>query len=368
MSSYPQSGAVVVGAAGTLNILGYTGLPITKNGFLYIWVSNETPNWDVFFDNLVVKQYSGPLLEENHYYPFGLSMAAISSKALKPFYPENKYRYNGKELQHLEFSDGTGLEDYDLGARFYDPQIGRFNTIDPLADYMKRWSPYTYGFNNPIRFADGTGMMPGDSAHRTNYDPVTVTAKAPKKDDNSFWHILDKAIAFVPFAGSIEQIAKGIYNGDLKEVALGVAFLTVDVFTAGEGGEALKAGEVLVEDALKVGAEDEVKEIGEKNLTEAAEDFELHHSDPKFMGGEENQALTKMEKGEHQELHKDLNKYLKDVKDGKGNHMRPQRGNPGSRIRQNFSRQQRVNAMKIFYKGSGAKYTNAAKDFFKQHP
>jgi len=54
VSSYPQSGAVVVGAAGTLNTIGYTGLPITKNGFLYIWVSNETPNWDAFFDNLVV--------------------------------------------------------------------------------------------------------------------------------------------------------------------------------------------------------------------------------------------------------------------------------------------------------------------------
>jgi hypothetical protein len=54
VSSYPQSGAVAVTTSGTLNILGYTGLPITKNGFLYIWVSNETPGWDAFFDNLVV--------------------------------------------------------------------------------------------------------------------------------------------------------------------------------------------------------------------------------------------------------------------------------------------------------------------------
>src|SRR3984957_21343912 len=67
VSGNNQSGAIPVGQPNQLNTLA-TNIKLNHSGFLYIWVSNETPNWNVFFDNLSVEHFSGPLIEENHYY------------------------------------------------------------------------------------------------------------------------------------------------------------------------------------------------------------------------------------------------------------------------------------------------------------
>ncbi|MEO0038648.1 MAG: hypothetical protein RIQ59_1859 [Bacteroidota bacterium] len=90
------------------------------------------------------------ILEESNYYPFGLKHNGYNP--ISPV-PENRRLYNGKELQ-----EELGLNQYDYGARNYDPALGRWMNVDPLAETSRRFSPYVYALNNPIVFIDPDGM------------------------------------------------------------------------------------------------------------------------------------------------------------------------------------------------------------------
>jgi len=99
----------------------------------------------------------------NDYYPFGLTIQPSTTS------PPNYYLYNKKELQ-------PELAQYDYGARFYDPVIGRWTSVDPLAETFENTAPYGYVLNNPIKLIDPDGRD-------TSKVLKEVTITASKKND-----------------------------------------------------------------------------------------------------------------------------------------------------------------------------------------
>ncbi|WP_132066222.1 DUF6443 domain-containing protein, partial [Aquimarina spinulae] len=95
------------------------------------------------------------IVQEKNYYPFGLKMRGINETLRGR---NHNYGFGGKEKQ-----DELNLGWIDITARNYDPTLGRWMNLDPLAEQMRRHSPYNYGFDNPIFFIDPDGMMPQGS-------------------------------------------------------------------------------------------------------------------------------------------------------------------------------------------------------------
>ncbi len=110
--------------------------------------AGEANGQTAFFSGGGLEKKESALKNRYNYYPGGLTFNSYQ----RSFSKANNYKYNGKELQ-----EETQL--YDYGARFYDPALMRFSTIDPAADSYHSWTPYHYVMNNPIMYIDPTGMF-----------------------------------------------------------------------------------------------------------------------------------------------------------------------------------------------------------------
>lgn len=166
--------------------------PNSSGSYTYSYVFNYTDH----LGNIRLSYAEDPqnpgmlsILEENHYYPFGLkhtnynsdllvhkqSKGGVALKNLGGLEPvldplPYNYKYNGKEWQ-----DEFGLNFYDYGARNYDPAIGRWMNIDPLAEKYYSESSYHYASNNPILFVDYDGR---DFGLYIDFKTGTITVKA----------------------------------------------------------------------------------------------------------------------------------------------------------------------------------------------
>ena len=137
-------------------------ITITETGYIYIYLSNENDvPIDVFFDDFTVTQNHTPIVQKDDYYPFGMTFGS--------------YQRAASTAQRYKFNQGTSDKQFkteritDLGLnldmtkfRMYDYALGRFTSVDPLAEVnpQESWTPYQYGYNNPIRYNDPYGDCP----------------------------------------------------------------------------------------------------------------------------------------------------------------------------------------------------------------
>lgn len=113
---------------------------------------------------------SSEIIEENNYYPFGLQQKGYNAIIQGGNSIAQKRKYNGMEL-----NNDLGIDLTEMIFRNYDQSIGRFSSIDLMAEEAVDYTPYRFGFNNPIYFSDPTGLYEktAGGGYKTN-DPDEI--------------------------------------------------------------------------------------------------------------------------------------------------------------------------------------------------
>src|SRR6218665_2725908 len=147
------------------------------------------------------------ILEENHYYPYGLKHSSYNSQRrgfkeepeassvvlkIKPseeaLSSDYNYKFNG-----MEWQDELGLNLYDYGARNYEPSLGRWMNLDPMANEYFSTSPYAYVLNRPTVAIDPDGKRvyfvggAGNDADGWNY--IARWGRSFRNNNTDFYRV-----------------------------------------------------------------------------------------------------------------------------------------------------------------------------------
>ncbi len=243
---------------------------------------------------------STEIIEESNYYPFGLKHKGYNNVVNGTHHP---YGFGGKEEQS-EF----GINWVDITARNYDPTLGRWMNLDPLAEYMRRHSPYNYAFDNPIFYIDPDGMAP-----MANEWPPKWAKKIYRAIKKEFSR--DRSSEFTTMKNDLQPIRDFFAPGDTpspdREITDKGGVMLVD-----DSGEASGP-----QDQVAIGNPDEVwnvegllqaggtsKKLGKSNGTKVTKGVGKRNGKYKLKDGDKN-VFNHLSEG-----NKDAEKLVKQVK------------------------------------------------------
>jgi RHS repeat-associated protein len=212
-------------------------LPIQQDGYVTVYVGNESEA-DVYFDDVTVEHRQGLQVQETQYDPAGLELAGLAppSPGIRGL---NNYRFNGKEFQ-MDLGLNWNHQDW----RFFDPQLLRWHAGDPeLENGQESWTPYSFGYDNAVRYADAGGRAPEGPPGSTYLKALTA---------NNTMHHLNRStnaasqILYVKVGGQLAAVGGHVKVGPNVRISAEGKVYPAEVTANNQGvkveGNALKGG------------------------------------------------------------------------------------------------------------------------------
>ena len=171
-------------------------MTVTDTPFYFYYLKDHLGN------NRVLVSPAGTATQINHYYPFGGLFGESTGGT------SQRFKYNGKEFDRTH-----GLDWYDYGARHMSPDVGRFTTIDPMAENYYSISPYAYCGNNPMKYIDPNGM---DWIH-ANYNGeqfVYFDDRINSQEDIDKYYYGNNESHSIKYLGKSGNVYQGTKDGD----------------------------------------------------------------------------------------------------------------------------------------------------------
>jgi len=148
-----NSGVIQVSDPNQLRTILTNEIVVKQDGYMHTYVSNGSSNKGVSFNDFMMTAVTGKTRQINHYYPYGLPIPEINE--IRTDYLN---KYTGKEHQTREYEErglqAKGLEMFDFHARFWEPQLARWTSPDPAAQFS---NPYLGMGNNPAMYVHPNG-------------------------------------------------------------------------------------------------------------------------------------------------------------------------------------------------------------------